>query len=123
MYKLGRIAATLTLAAGVVTVTGATAQADTLGAQGTYQGCPSGYVCIYPGASWNNGVPEHKYYTYGAHNLVNEYGTHRVFNNQTGGATVQGCKGYDGVNCGLKVKPGYYWDEDLTPINSIRLNP
>lgn len=123
MYKLGRIAATLTLAAGVVTVAGATAQADTLGAQGIWQGCPVGYVCIYPDASWNNGVPEHKYYTYGAHNLVNEYGVHRIVNNQTGDATVQLCLGYNGVDCGGKMKPGTIRDANLTPINSIRLAP
>ncbi|WP_346268220.1 hypothetical protein [Streptomyces sp. SCUT-3] len=106
-----------------MTATGATAQAGTLGAQGTYAGCPSGYVCIYQGASWNNGVTEHKYYTYGAHNLVNEYGTHRVFNNQTGDATVQLCRGYNGVDCGSKIKPWTYVDVDLTPYNSIKLSP
>lgn len=123
MRKLIGSAAALMFAAGAVLATGAGAQAAGVGAQATYQGCPSGYVCIYPNASWNNGVPEHTYYTYGAHNLVEEYGTHRIFNNQTDGATVQTCTGSNGANCGSKMGTWTYRDQNLTPVNSIRLAP
>lgn len=60
---------------------------------------------------------------YGVYNLNNQTGTHRVFNNQTGGATVQLCTGYDGVGCGEKMPTWTYWDVNLTPINSIKLAP
>ncbi|MCX3059466.1 hypothetical protein [Streptomyces beihaiensis] len=96
---------------------------SSVSAQGTYEGCPSGYVCMYPNASWNGGVPEHKYYTYGVHKLYNEYGSRRIFNNQTGGATERECKNSDGTNCGSKLLPWTYRDVDITPINSIRLDP
>lgn len=119
MYWMRRTAAALAItAAALVTPGVAHAQATD-----DYQGCPSGYVCIYPNASWNNGVPEHRYYNYQAYDLTNEFGVHRIFNNQTGGATVQTCMGYGGSNCGDKMPPWTYRDEDLTPINSILLQP
>ncbi|MFJ8888789.1 hypothetical protein ACIRJR_36075 [Streptomyces sp. NPDC102402] len=121
MRRIVRAAAVLTFTAGAVLATGAGAGAAQAGAQGTYAGCPSGYVCIYPNGSWNGNKPEHKYYTYGAHNLVDETGTHRVFNNQTGGATVQLCTGYDGAGCGSKMGTWTFKDVNLTPVNSIRL--
>lgn len=90
-------------------------------ANATTNGCPSGYVCIYPGASWNNGVPQLKYVAYGSYDLSNMFGSHRVFNNQTGGATVAMCTQYGGASCGTYRAPGWYADVDLTPINSIDL--
>ncbi|ALC29450.1 hypothetical protein [Streptomyces sp. CFMR 7] len=123
MRSFVRAAVTLMLTAGAVLATGAGAQAGTSDTQDTYAGCRSGYVCIYPGASWNGNRPEATYYRYGVYNLNNQIGTHRVFNNQTGGATVQLCTGYDGVGCGEKIAPWSYRDVNLTPINSIRLAP
>ncbi|MFI6481148.1 hypothetical protein ACIBH1_24675 [Nonomuraea sp. NPDC050663] len=86
-------------------------------------GCPSGAVCIYPGAGWNGDRPTHSYYSYGAHNLRDMYGVHRVFNNQTDGATVRTCTGYNGSGCQGFMGPGWYIDKNLTPINSITLQP
>ncbi|MFJ4964381.1 hypothetical protein EES43_11235 [Streptomyces sp. ADI96-02] len=125
MRNLVRAAVALTFTAGAVLATGAGAQAgapDTRDAQDAYAGCQSGYVCIYPGASWNGNRPEATYYQYGVYNLSNQTGTHRVFNNQTGGASVQLCTGYNGVGCGAKMPTWTYWDVDLTPINSIKLS-
>ncbi|WP_406148280.1 hypothetical protein [Streptomyces sp. NBC_01012] len=121
MRKIVRATVALTFAAGAVLATGAASQAAESGAQATVHGCKAGYVCVYPGAGWNGDKPTLTYYTYGAHNLVNQFGTHRVFNNQTGGASVALCTGYDGVNCGTKGYPGQYTDANLTPINSIKL--
>ncbi|MGW1671958.1 hypothetical protein [Streptomyces sp. NPDC002324] len=118
--KAMRTAAALVLAAGaVMTATATQAQAA------TSHGCPDGYVCIYPeNAGWNNDVPSHKYYTYGYHNLSNMVGTHRIINNQTGGATMQTCTGYNGTGCEGYLPGGGWWiDKNMTPINSIRLNP
>ncbi|MFJ9639989.1 hypothetical protein [Streptomyces sp. NPDC101178] len=126
MRSFVRAAVTLMFTAGAVLATGAGAQAgtsDTRDALDTYAGCRSGYVCIYPGASWNGNRPEATYFRYGVYNLNNQTGTHRVFNNQTDGATVQLCTGYDGVGCGAKMPTWTYWDVNLTPINSIKLAP
>ncbi|TQL67742.1 hypothetical protein FB381_1624 [Nocardioides albertanoniae] len=85
-------------------------------------GCPSGAVCVYPGTGWNGDMPEHVYYSYGAHNLSNEHGDHRVYNNQTGGATARTCTGYDGTgDCEGFLGSGYYVDKNLTAYNSIVL--
>lgn len=68
--------------------------------------------------------PINQYYTYGVHNLSNKIGYYYVDNNQTGGATATLCYGYNGVNCtGGTIKAGEICWKDLTPINSIRLNP
>lgn len=101
--------------------TSSTAQAAQNGVQ-DYAGCRTGYACIYPNASWNNNTPEHDYYTYGVHQLYEEYGVHRVFNNQTGGAVVRLCYDRAGTNCTTPLYEYAYWDIDLTPYNSIRLD-
>ena len=87
-------------------------------------GCPSGYVCIYPNGSWNNDRPSLKFYTYGSHNLSNQYGTKRMFNNQYGTpveADSYWCTGYNGGDMCGSVKQGEWEDMDFTPINSIIL--
>lgn len=93
---------------------------------GSSEGCPSGDVCIYPeGTGWNGGHPESSgvYYNYGYYNLSGQYGTHRIFNNQTGGATLRPCTGSNGTGCQGALAAGSYIDKDLTPINSITLEP
>ncbi|MFE2408525.1 hypothetical protein ACFXDE_09295 [Kitasatospora sp. NPDC059408] len=100
------LAATASLLAGA-----GTAHADTI------NGCADGYVCIYA----DDGTIVSRYYTYGPHNLSNMYGYHYVLNNQTGGAKVAACTGYNGGDCGTPVGPGWYWI-NLTPINSIYLS-
>ncbi|MCF1600340.1 hypothetical protein [Streptomyces muensis] len=99
------------------------AGADGVRAAATVHGCPSGAVCIYPGPSWNNDKPSHTYWSRGVHKLYDQYDKHRVFNNQTDGWTVQMCKGGNGTGCGDKMGPGWYIDQNLTPINSIYIKP
>jgi hypothetical protein len=113
----------IVLTAGGVLASVSTAQAAQIDIKASYQGCDEGYACIYPNASWNNGVIEHGYYTYGVHQLYNEYNVHRVFNNQTGGATIRLCVNRDGTNCTSKILPWNFTDINLTPYNSIRLDP
>ena len=122
MRRFVKAAAAITFAAGVVTTIGATnAQAS---GTDTVEGCPYGAVCIYPqNAGWNNGQPSDTYYSYGAHNLSNKFGIHRVFNNQYGGATMRTCTGYDGNGCEGYLPEFTFEDTDLTPINSITLEP
>jgi hypothetical protein len=90
----------------------------------SYQGCDTGYVCLYPeNRGWNNGRPSHRWYYYGTYNLSNLYGVHRIFNNQTGAADLELCWLYDGRQCLVRMTRGTYADFDFTPINSIKLTP
>lgn len=120
MFKLFRGAAALATATVAVIAFSGTVQAKPADA---WAGCPDGAVCIYP-QNQNPAVkPTHVFYSYGAHNLNGQYGNHWVLNNQYGGATANLCTGYNGAGCGnpIAAKTGVY--ADLTPINSIRLNP
>lgn len=117
--KAMRTAAALALAAGTMTAVGATqAQAAP---QATIHGCPTGYVCMYPGAGWNGDVPTHKYFRYGTYNLSNMFGTYRILNNQTDNAWMRTCTGYNGTGCEGYLYPPNYIDKNMTPINSIVL--
>ncbi|NUV67258.1 MULTISPECIES: hypothetical protein [unclassified Streptomyces] len=107
------------LATGAMLTMGGTASAAQ--AAGTIHGCPSGYVCLYPGAGWNGDKPSHKFYKYGTHKIYDQYGKKRWFNNQTGGAKAYRCKGSNGTNCGGNQRAGTYYDHDFTPINSVKL--
>lgn len=89
-----------------------------------YEGCPSGYVCMYPeNAGWNGGVPEHKWTYYGTYNLSGEYGTHRFFNNQTDNAKAAFCTGYNGTGTCYYQAANTWSDDNFTPINSVLLAP
>ncbi|MGW1297075.1 hypothetical protein [Streptomyces sp. NPDC002533] len=107
------------LASGAMLTMGGTANAAE--AAGTIYGCPSGAVCLYPGAGWNGGEPTYRFYSYDAHKISNQFGTKRLFNNQTGGAKAYPCKGSNGTNCDRVLNAGYYRDLNITPINSIKL--
>ncbi|MET9467117.1 hypothetical protein ABZY44_20400 [Streptomyces sp. NPDC006544] len=119
MRKMIRGAAAFaTATAAVVALSGAA------GAQpaNPWAGCPDGAVCIYP-QNQNPAVkPSHVFYSYGAHNLSNQYGNHWVLNNQTGGAGARLCTGSNGVNCGNSIAQGTGVYADLGPINSITLH-
>ncbi|TWD79372.1 hypothetical protein FB561_0430 [Kribbella amoyensis] len=129
MRKTMKIAAGMAMAGGALAASvgaGAPAAqaAETGGTSaqgGTYAGCPYGAVCVYPNGSWNGGRPSHVYYSYGAHNLSNQFGTHRVFNNQYGGAKAYICLEYGGKNCPTYLAQYHYVDKNLTPINSLKL--
>ena len=87
------------------------------------EGCPSGYVCIYPSTNWNGGVPSLKFLTYGYHNLTNVTGYHRMFNNQTGGASAYACSGSGGTGRDLCGVHATLWtDANFTPVYSVVLD-
>jgi hypothetical protein len=88
---------------------------------GTCYNCPYGDVCIYPAASWS-GTPL-TYAAYGYHNLSGQNGTHRILNNQYGGAIMRTCTGYGGTGCQGVLGEFQWEDKDLGPINSIVLSP
>lgn len=119
--KIGIGAATVVAAAGTSLMAAPAAHAS-----GTYEGCPYGAVCIYPAnKGWNGGHPESGgvFWSRGAHNLSNQYGVHRVFNNQYGGWYATLNKGYNGRYPVFRINQYYYTDYNLTPINSISLVP
>ncbi len=104
-------------------------------AAGAVHGCPSGAVCVYPeNAGWNGNSPSIELWSYGPHNLSDQFGHHYVLNNQVddGGfpAIAMLCKAYNGKDCtgptyyqyGRSSKKGVSWgDPDLTPIDSVVL--
>jgi hypothetical protein len=117
-----RVAAAGLAVAAVVGVQ--TLVAPSAEAAGTYQGCPYGAVCVYPqNAGWNGGHPSLFFYSYGAHNLSNQYGNHYVFNNQYGGASSTLNKGYNGASPYFRINAYNVCNCDLTPTNSITLLP
>ena len=118
MRKIMRTASAIALAAiAIMSVSAATASAAT-------QGCSSGTVCLYPqNTGWNGGFPSDHWFRYGTVNLVNQFGTHRFFNNQTGGAGVYLCTGSNGTGTCSRLNAGSWRDYNFTPINSITLTP
>ncbi|MER6200095.1 hypothetical protein ABT234_22335 [Streptomyces sp. NPDC001586] len=119
MHRMFRGLAALATAATAVLALSGSVEAKPADA---WAGCPEGAVCIYP-QNQNPAVkPTHVFYSYGSHNLRNQFGNHWVLNNQYGGATANLCTGSNGAGCGspIAAKTGVY--ADLTPINSIRLN-
>ena len=113
------LSAVLTTAATATVLAGGAVSASAATAADGW-GCPSGDVCLI---GLTSGTIENEYYTYGAHNLSGKYGDYFVDNNQTGGATVTLCYGYSGAKCtGDTVPAGTTYVENLTPINSVRLN-
>ncbi|MGW2178082.1 hypothetical protein ACWCXX_08360 [Streptomyces sp. NPDC001732] len=113
------VASAAVLAVGSVLTLGGGAAAA--GAAATIRGCPSGAVCLYPNGSWANDKPTYIFYSYGVHKIYNQYGTKRIYNHQTGGATARNCYDAAGKNCGGHQKANTYADYDYTPYNSIRL--
>ena len=110
------------LASAALTVTAligmsGAAQADVTSSA---HGCPSGAVCIYPDDSWN-GDPTYVFWSYDTHLIYNQYGEHRVFNNQTGNAWASLSRTSDGNTPVSYVAPGSWTDTNLTPINAVSL--
>ena len=120
MNRFRRLAA-VSLATGALVMAGATSAQ----AVETWEGCPAGAVCVYPeGTGFNNGRPSHAFFSYGAHNLENQFGVHIVSNNQVDGAKARTCTGFNGTgDCQGVMGPQTFVNKDLTPINSIVLVP
>lgn len=120
----------------VVAVKSGAARGDqvTPAAGQSWHGCPYGAVCVYPAnKGWNGDHPKYFFYSYAGHNIYNEFGTHRIADNQYGGHAAGLCAGYNGTG-GLARVPGIvaegfssyypvYWDQNLTPVNSLDLRP
>ena len=119
---LSTAAAFATATIAVVAMSGA-AQAKPAGSV-PWDGCPSGAVCIYGEGvvPKDNPHPTDVYYSYGAHNLSNQFGQHWILNNQTGGASVTLCNGSNGTNCTDTIAQDWAYKLNFTPLNSIPLN-
>jgi hypothetical protein len=88
-----------------------------------FDDCPIGYVCMYTVAGWQNQQPEHEYFDYGYYNLSSEIGPRVIVNNQTGGAIVTGYYHYGGTSPAWTLQGQQEDEYNITPINSIGLNP
>ncbi|HVV19247.1 MAG TPA: hypothetical protein VHF06_07400 [Pseudonocardiaceae bacterium] len=85
--------------------------------------CESGYVCLYSNTTaLEEGNWALRYLTYGVHPFYDEYGDQWLDNNQTGGAVFRLCYNSNGTNCTGPYAPGYAYEVDLTPFNSIVLS-
>lgn len=88
----------------------------------TRHGCPAGAVCVYPrNKGWNGDRPSLVFFSFGAHNLSNQFGVHRVLNNQTGNAIARTCTARNGGGCLGALHAGRFINPNLTPIDSILL--
>ncbi|MFB6888523.1 hypothetical protein ACFCX4_04305 [Kitasatospora sp. NPDC056327] len=119
MRRIMHATAALALAAAAVTTVGSS---GARAADGPWDGCPYGAVCIYPQDSDTDRPPTDVLWSYGAHNLRNQNGWHWVLNNQSGGAHAHLCTGYNGTGCGYDLPAQVAVYADLTPINSITLD-
>jgi hypothetical protein len=137
VQRQGNIMRKLTYAAGVLAagaVLAATPGATAISGQpsaaltgSALYHCPYGAVCIYPqnvdprgGAHYpeSNGI----FYSYGYHNLSNQYGWHYIVDNQYGGAWDYECSGYNGTGTVLEIGAEQSWGRLwMDPINSIVL--
>jgi hypothetical protein len=118
MRRITYAAAALALTTAALT----TLSAGSAAADGSWAGCPSGAVCIYPQDQNPAAAPSDVFWSYGAHNLSGQYGNHWVLNNQTGGAHAHLCRGSGGADCvyDIAAQNGVWYD--LGPINSITLD-
>jgi hypothetical protein len=94
------------------------------GAEAASGMCPSGYACLYTKSAYDNtyGTYYRTFYKYGYYNLQGEYGARVMINNQTGGAKVWLCYGYNGTDCFAgPAAQGPRYDFNIDPINSIKL--
>ena len=120
-HRLRRAVASAGAAVALTATVAGTAHAsDAPSAEGGPEmGCPYGAVCIYNPAGEATHTPEHVYWSYGKHQLYNEFGPHYIVNNQSGGANV--------ISFGSS--PDYYFDLtartatwfNLTSVDSIYL--
>ncbi len=90
---------------------------------GSIHGCPYGYACMYTTSGFSKNAPEHEYFYYGCYGLTGEIGTRYMVNNQSGGATVSGYYHYGCTSKAWTLPPPFISEYDITPINSISLNP
>jgi hypothetical protein len=89
----------------------------------TVFGCRYGYACLYTDAGASTNTPEHSYTRYACYNLSNEFNHRDLVNNQYGGATVTLYTGYNCSGPTFTSQEAEIDDGDITPINSLSLNP
>ncbi|MGW6707562.1 hypothetical protein ACWGDE_22100 [Streptomyces sp. NPDC054956] len=112
--KLLAMAATGVMALGTGVLTASPASA--------LDQCPDGYACIYWGATADSGI-RNWYYKYGAHRIYSYTGRHLVENNQTDGWKIWLCRNTNGTNCDFAVYQDHTAVVDMTPFNSVSLEP
>ncbi|MFD7066673.1 hypothetical protein ACFV97_05460 [Streptomyces sp. NPDC059913] len=116
--------ASIALASGLLA--GVTAgSASAVEAASARYGCNSGSACIYPEGvfDYRNSKPTNQYFQAGVHKLYSQEGYHWIYNNQTDGWTIRMCTGSNGTGCEAPIPPGGGVWMNLTPINSVVIQP
>ncbi|MFD9338090.1 hypothetical protein ACFWBF_27355 [Streptomyces sp. NPDC060028] len=124
--KLAAAAAAGFMALGTGVLAAGPAQAEATGATGatgaTETVCPSGYACIYHGTTPSSGIRD-KWRQRGAYPIYDYWGRHLVVNSQTGGWKIWLCRNTNGTNCDFAVWPGHPAVVEMTPFNSVSIEP
>ncbi|WP_330297531.1 hypothetical protein [Streptomyces sp. NBC_00503] len=113
--KLASVVATGVMVLGTGVLAATPAQADSTQ-------CPDGYACIYWGTTADSGI-RNMWATYGAHKLYFYSGRHLVDNNQTDGWKIWLCRNNNGTNCDYAVYQDHTAVIDMTPFNSVSIEP
>ncbi|MBT2446270.1 hypothetical protein J7F03_04065 [Streptomyces sp. ISL-43] len=112
--KLAAVAATGVMALGTGVLAATPAEAATY--------CPSGYACIYWGTTADSGIRD-MWRNAGAYKIYGYEGNHLVKNNQTDGWKIWLCRYSNGTNCDYAVWPGPALVLNMTPFNSVSIEP
>lgn len=121
IHRLRKVALGALAALAFSAATSGAAQADVHDPGGKpWKGCPAGAVCLYSPAGYENNNPEHVYWSYGEHKLYNEFGSHYLLNNQTGGARASVWYDYNDEHA-FVLPAGASTEFDFTPVNSLSL--
>lgn len=112
--KLVAMAATGVMALGTGVLTASPASASTQ--------CPDGFACIYWGTTADSGI-RNQWSSYGAKKLYFYSGRHLVDNNQTDGWKIWLCRNNNGTNCDFAVYQDHTAVVDMTPFNSVSIEP
>lgn len=84
--------------------------------------CKSGYACIFPGKIDNHN-PSYRFYDYGTYPIYNVFGSHLVYNHQTGGAHMYLCDHRSCPDPRYSVPAGKMKVLYLRPINYVKIAP
>ncbi|MFF3214818.1 hypothetical protein ACFYYB_29795 [Streptomyces sp. NPDC002886] len=84
--------------------------------------CPNGFACVYWGTTLDSGI-RNMWNRYGAHKIYFYSGRHLVDNNQTDGWKIWLCRNNNGTNCDFAVYQDHRAVVDMTPFNSVSLEP
>ncbi|WP_327305564.1 hypothetical protein OG730_20295 [Streptomyces sp. NBC_01298] len=112
--KLAAVAATGVMALGTGVLAASPAQAATT--------CPTYFACIHWGTSQYD-VVRNAWQNKGVYKIYFYNGSYRVTNSQTDGWKIWLCRAANGTDCDYALWPGQSLVIDMTPFNSVSIQP